>query len=301
MHRDLLPHLPVLLAVARRGGFAAAAAELGLGASAVSHAVRLVEERLGTPVFHRTTRSVALTEAGAALVAAIGGPMAAIAEAMDHARAGQGAVTGLLRLNVPRVALPLVVTPILERTARELPGLTVEAFTDDALVDIVAAGFDAGIRVGAMIAQDMVTLRLTPPFRSVVVGAPAYLSRAGAPLTIEALRGHACINYRQIERRGIYRWELERDGADVAVEVAGPVIVNDTLHARDLARRGIGLAYLFEPLVRADLASGRLVQVLGAHAAREEGLFLYYPRRSRAAPKLRAFVEVARRVAAAAP
>lgn len=294
MDRDLLSHLPVVVTVARRGGFAAAATELGMSPSAVSHAVRIVEERMGTPLFARTTRSVALTEAGQTLVEGVGAALVAINETSDRVRTRKGKASGLLRLNVPRVALPLVVTPLVEMMTAQLPDVTVETFIDDGLVDIVAEGFDAGVRVGAMIAEDMVTVRLTPPFWSIIVATPGYLAARGTPRTIDDLKDHNCVNYRLIQGRGIYRWELETDGRDVAVETRGTVITNDTLHARDLARRGVGLAYLFEPTVREDLKSGRLVQVLARHAAREQGLFLYFPRRAADAPKLRALIDVAR-------
>src|SRR4051794_28060492 len=146
MDRSLLPHLPAVVAVARRRSFAAAAAELGMGPSAISHAIRTVEDRLSTPLFLRTTRSVALTEAGAAFIEVAGRALDDINESLENLQASRGRVTGLLRLNAPRVALPIVLTPILADLARRHPALTVEVVSDDALTDVVAAGFDAGIR-----------------------------------------------------------------------------------------------------------------------------------------------------------
>lgn len=297
MSRDLLAHLPILVAVARRGGFAAAAIELGMSPSAVSHAVKLVEDRIGAPVFARTTRSVALTEIGRALVDGVSAGLALIDEQIDAARAARGSVSGLLRLNVPRIALPLVMQSLIAKLSADHPDLVVETFVDDGLRDIVADEFDAGVRVGAMLAQDMIAVRLTPPYRSVIVASADYLGREGPPKTIEDLARHRCINYRMVHGRNLYRWELQRDGADIAVEVGGGPVVNDMLFALDLARLGLGLAYTFEPLCLDDLKANKLKIVLERHAVQEDGLFLYFPRRAQQSPKLRACIEAAKALA----
>jgi DNA-binding transcriptional LysR family regulator len=296
MDRDLLNHLPVVLAVARRGGFALAAAELGMSPSAVSHAVRLVEERIGQPLFARTTRSVSLTEAGKALVETAAPALQDIAERMDRIRAIKGRPSGLLRLNVPNIAIPLAVTPVVAAMAERYPDVTVELLTDQGLIDIVGEGFDAGIRLGEMIAQDMVTVRLTPPFRAVIVASPAYIGRHGRPRSVADLANHNCVGYRLVRSGALYRWDLTEDGKDVVVETKGNVIVTDSLAAIDLALAGVGLTYVFEPLVRAELAAGRLVQILPQTAIEEPGLFLYFPRRASMAPKLRAFIDTAQEI-----
>lgn len=296
MDRSLLPHLPAVVAVARRRSFAAAAAELGMGASAVSHAVRTVEDRLGTPLFLRTTRSVALTEAGAVFVDAAGRALDEIGETVERLQASRGRVAGVLRINAPRVALSMVVTPVLVELAVRHPDLTVEVASDDALTDIVAAGFDAGIRLGEMIAQDMVAVRLTPPFQAIMVAAPGYLDARGTPARIADLAAHNCIGFRLITSGAVYAWELQEAGRDVAVTVGGTVRVTDPTYARELALAGVGIAYVFEPLVRSDLRDGRLVRVLPESAITEPGLFLYYPRRAAGTPKLRALLAVARAV-----
>jgi DNA-binding transcriptional LysR family regulator len=299
MDRDLLAHLPVVLAVARRMGFAAAASELGMSPSAVSHAVRLVEQRLGTPLFARTTRSVALTEAGISLLGTVERSLDAIRDGVERVQAARGRVSGLLRLNVPRLAQIMVMTPVLAEMAQRYPDLQVESFGSDALADIVAEGFDAGIRLGEMIAEDMIAVRLTPPFEAIIVASPDYLSAYGRPRRIADLAGHNCIGYRQIQGRGLYRWDVRADdGAEVTIATSGTVIVNDALYARDLALAGVGLAYLFEPLVGEDLASGRLVRLLPQAAIEEPGLFLYFPKGAAAAPKLRAFIDTAHEVLA---
>jgi DNA-binding transcriptional LysR family regulator len=296
MDRDLLTHLPVIVAVARRGGFALAAAELGMSPSAVSHAVRLVEERIGQPLFARTTRSVSLTEAGKALVETAAPALQDIAERMDRIRGVKGRPAGLLRINASNIAIPLAVTPVVAAMAERYPDVTVEIVADQGLIDIVGEGFDAGIRLGEMIAQDMVTVRMTPPFKAVIVASPAYIAKHGRPHDVADLANHNCIGYRLVRSGALYRWDLNDNGKDVVVETRGTAIVTDSLGAIDLALAGVGLAYVFEPLVRADLAAGRLVQILPQMAIEEPGLFLYFPRRASMAPKLRAFIDTAQEI-----
>lgn len=296
MDRDLLTHLPVIVAVARRGGFALAAAELGMSPSAVSHAVRLVEERIGQPLFARTTRSVSLTEAGKALVETAAPALQDISERIDRIRGVKGRPSGLLRINASNIAIPLAVTPVIAAMAERYPEVTVEVFADQALVDIVGEGFDAGIRPGEMIAQDMITVRLTPPVKAVVVASPGYIGKHGRPRDVADLARHNCIGYRLVRSGGLYRWDLNENGKDVVVETRGTAIVTDSLAAIDLALAGVGLAYVFEPLVRTDLAAGRLVQILPKTAIEEPGLFLYFPRRASMAPKLRAFIDTAQEI-----
>jgi len=294
MDRALLPHLPVVLAVARTRSFARAAAELGLGASAVSHAVRAAEQRVGTPLFARTTRSVALTEAGETFIETAQRAFDEIDAAVERVAASQREVTGLLRLNVPRVAFAMGLTRILAEMARRHPRLTVEVISDDALVDVVGGGFDAGVRLGEMVAQDMVAVQMTPPCRAILAAAPAYLAERPAPASLTDLTLHNCIGFRMLGSGAVYDWEL-RDGArEVAVPVTGTARISDASYARDLALAGIGIAYIFEPLVRDDLTAGRLLELLPKAAIEEPGLFLYFPRRAAEARKLRAFVDVVR-------
>ncbi len=299
MDRALLAHLPIVMAVHRRGGFAAAANDLGLSPSAVSHAVQAVEASLGQPLFARTTRSVRLTEAGAAFIASIGPALTEISDAAERLGADQGRVTGTLRLNAPRTAMPIVVTPLLVEMARRHPELTVEVTCDDGLADIVAQGFDAGVRLGHTVAQDMVAVRLTPPFHSIMVASPAYLAARGTPRALRDLDRHNCVGYRFVTSGAVYDWDL-RDGARaVAKAVGGSVRVTDAVHAKELALAGVGIAYLFEPLARAELRAGTLRQVLPRSAFEEPGLFLYFPRRASQAPKLRALIELVRLSASA--
>jgi DNA-binding transcriptional LysR family regulator len=292
MDRTLLTHLPVVLAVARHRSFRRAGAELGIGSSAVSHAIRAVEDRLGTPLFARTTRTVSLTEAGAIFLESADRAAEDLARAVDRLREGQAQVSGLLRLNVPRIAWPLAITSVLLEVAKRHPRLTVEVITDDAVTDVVADGFDAGVRLGEMIAQDMVAVRLTSPFRMIAAAAPSYLVHAPQLKTVGDLCRHNCIGYRLLGSGTIYAWDLTDDGKEVRVAVEGNVRVSDPLSARDLAVKGLGVAYLAEPLIAAELAEGRLIDVLPTAAVTEPGLFLYFPQRARLDTKLRALLDV---------
>ena len=262
----------------------------------MSHAVKTVEDRLGQPLFARTTRSVALTEAGHTFVASIGPAFAMVEESVERIRAADGRVTGVLRINAPRLALPLALTAAIVEMSRVHPALVIEVTSDERLVDIIAGGFDAGVRLGEMIAQDMVAVRLTKPFKAIMVATPAYLMAHPAPRTIADLASHNCIGYRLLSSGAAYAWELQDKGQDISVAVGGSVRVSDPLYARDLALEGVGIAYLFEPLVRDDLHAGRLKQVLAEASIEEPGLFLYFPRYATQARKLRAFIDVVRAV-----
>ena len=296
MDRDLLSHLPVVVAVARQRGFAPAAAELGMSPSAVSHAVRTVEDRLGAPLFARTTRSVSLTEVGAGFLASVESALADIGKAAEGLTAEAGEVTGLLRINAPRIVLEMALTPVLAKLAWQHPKLTVEIFANEALIDIVAQGFDAGIRLGEAVQQDMIAVRLTQPFNAILAASPAYLDAKGAPKRIVDLHGHNCIGYRFVGSGGIFEWELTDGKKITTIKTSGTALVTDATHAIDLALAGVGITYTFEPLARRYIREGRLKWLMPQTAVRQGGLYLYYPRRASMAPKLRAFIDVAKAV-----
>ena len=295
MQRDLLSHLPVVRAVAGCGGFAPAAAQLGMSPSAVSHAIKAVEDGLGLPLFARTTRSVALTEAGASFLASIGPALRAIDEAAERVRAAKRTVTGLLRLNVPHVAMRIAMIPVLAEMAWRHPDLTIEVTVDDRLVDIVGEGFDAGIRLGEMIAADMIAVWLTPPFKAIMVAAPSYLKSRGEPRSITDLARHNCIGFRLATVGGLYAWELKgENNAEVSVRVRGTVVLTDPHYGVDLALAGAGIAYVFEPLVRAEIRARRLRWLMPEASIEKPGLFLYFPRGASETAKLRAFIDAAK-------
>ena len=294
MLRDRFDGIEAFLAVAARRSFAAAARDLGVTGPAVSQAVRQLERRVGVPLFYRTTRSVNLTEAGRQLLDRAQPAATAVAAALADLRELGERPSGLLRLNVPRLAVPLLIEPVLPGFLAAFPDVTVEVSVDDGIANVVDAGFDAGIRLGSMIERDLVAVPLTPPLTTVVVGAPGYLAARGRPQSLEDLAAHDCIAYRRITAGTIYRWEFVRDGVEVEVAVTGRVVVNDTDLTLRAALDGLGLAYLFDVMTAPYEAAGRLERVLQPYALVEPGLFLYYPARSQVMAKLRAFIDYVR-------
>lgn len=295
---DSLPYaqLQLFLAVARAGSFGGAARELGVSRSAVSQGVRHLEEQLHVVLLNRTTRSVALTEAGRRLVDGISPALAQAAATLAEVSARPGEAVGRLRLSVPRSSIPLVVTPVLPVFRALHPRVEVELAFEERLVDIVAGGYDAGIRLAETLERDMVSVRLTEPFRFVVVGAPGYLSTRGVPARPDDLLEHECVTFRSPTTNSAYAWELERGRKSWRVPVQGGVVTNDGLLCGELAKLGLGLAYVPEPLFAEDLAAGRLRVVLAEYAPTVPGFFIYFPSRAQRSTPLRLFVETAREV-----
>jgi DNA-binding transcriptional LysR family regulator len=290
-----LPQLQVFLVVARLRSFSGAARELGVTRSAVSQSVRQLEEQLRVVLLTRTTRSVALTDAGRKLVETAGPGLAQALAAVKELSAQPGEIVGTLRLSVPRAAVPHVIEPVLPTFRARHPRVEVEVVLEERLVDIVAGGYDdAGVRLSEVIQRDMVQVRLTDSFRFVVVGAPEYLAQRGVPQRPEDLLRHECITFRSPTTGALYAWELERGRKTWRVPVRGGVITNDGLLCASMARLGLGLAYAFEPMVMEDLRSGRLQRVLEPYAPTVPGYFLYFPSRAQRTPALRAFVDTAR-------
>ena len=293
---DAFSGLAEFLAVAGHASFRAAAAELRVTPAAVSQAVRGLEARVGLPLFQRTTRSVALTEAGAEFLTRLRPAATEIGEALDALADVRGRPAGCLRLSVPRIALDLVIVPVLPEFRRAFPDVKVEIDVDDASVDLTAGRLDAGIRIGEFIERDMIAVRLTPDFRWHVVGTPSYFAERGRPRVPQDLVKHACIGYRYPTAKAVARWEFVRGGREFSLDPPGSIVVNDHLTMIALARQGMGLAYTADHVAARDLASGELEAVLGSHLPTKPGLFLYFPARSQAQPKLRAFIDVATRL-----
>jgi DNA-binding transcriptional LysR family regulator len=285
--------LALFLAVARHRSFRQAAVERGVSPSAVSHALRAIEERLGVRLLNRTTRSVALTEAGARLFARVSPAFRDIDDAIEDLNAFRGRPTGTLRINAARQAAQLALMPVVTRFLAAYPEIRVEVTIEAALTDVVAAGFDAGVRFGERIAADMIAVPLGPRQRSAVIASPEYLARHPTPRTPPDLRNLPCIRYR-FSSGVLYRWEFERGGDEIAVEVDGPLTLSEQDLMVDAALSGIGLAYVFEGQVEALLAEGRLVRVLADWCPYYPGFFLYYPSRRQLPAALRAFVDFAR-------
>jgi DNA-binding transcriptional LysR family regulator len=295
------PQLQAFLAVARVRSFSGAARELGVTRSAVSQAVRQLEEQLDVVLLARTTRSVSLTDAGRRLVDGAAPALRQALAALNEVAAQPGETVGRLRLSVPRAAVPFVIDPVLPGFRARHPRIEVDVDVEDRFVDIVAEGYDAGVRLMEAIERDMVQVRLTDSFRFVVVGAPDYLARSGTPQRPEDLLRHECITFRSRTTGTLYAWELERGRRNWRVPVRGGVVTNDIALTVSLAERGLGLAYSFEPRVEDSIREGRLKRVLEPYAATVPGFFLYFPSRTRRAAPLRLFVEAARELAVRAP
>jgi DNA-binding transcriptional LysR family regulator len=292
---DRFTGLSEFLAVATHASFRAAATELGVTSGAVSQAVRSLEARVGLPLFQRTTRKVALTEAGVRLFARLSPAATEINDAVDALGALRERPMGNLRLSVPHIAIELVMLCLLSEFRETCPDVTIEIDVNDGSIDLTEGRFDAGVRIGEFIERDMVAVRLTPDFRWLVVGAPSYFINHGRPKLPQDLTKHECIRYRFPTARTVYRWQFQRRGRDFSLEPPGAIVVNDHLMAISLAERGLGLAYTADLVAAPKLASGKLEAVLGSHLPTKPGLFLYFPRRTQAQPKLRALIDVARR------
>ena len=289
--------LNAVLDVARHLSYAAAARDLGVSTSALSQSVRQLEERVGVPLLIRTSRSVALTDAGRRLLDNAGPAVEQALEALKHVKAQRGEVTGRIRLTVPSAAVTLILAELIPRFLAKYPKVEVEAHVDDRLVNSVAGEFDAGIRLIEAIDRDMVHVRLTPPTRVVVVGAPSYLEERGVPTKPEDLLHHDCVCIRRGTTGDPWAWELERGKKSWRVPVRGPVTTNDAELMRAMAVAGVGLLYALEDRIRDEVAAGKLRVVLEQYAPEVPGLYLYFPSRSQVSPALKAFVEVARTVA----
>lgn len=280
----------MFLAVARHRSFRRAAADFGVTPSAAGQAVRALEGRLGVALFIRTTRSVGMTEAGERFLRQAEPAYQALAAAGAAASDLGGRPAGLLRLAVPRAVVPLIIRPVLASFAAAYPDIELEIAASEEFVDIASQGFDAGMRMGQFIANDMTALRLTPPFRMVAVGSPKYLARCGTPFKPEDLQRHACLRLRRTTG-GASPWRLIDKGKPLELLVKGPLIAGDFPTLIDAAIDGVGLAQVPEPVAVEPIKAGVLQQVLASFAPETPGVFLYYPDRRQVLPKLRAFIE----------
>lgn len=290
MNRTQLSQLAVLAIVAETRSFRKAAAELAIAPSAVSHAVSALEASLGVRLLARTTRSVAPTEEGRLLLDTLAPALSDIGNVMETLSDRQGRPAGPLRVTMPLIAAEDIVMPRLGAFLLAYPDIELELRTDDRFEDIVEKGFDAGLRLGEHLEADMVAVRVSGPWRGLIVGAPAYFEKHPKPLQPRDLMQHRCIRRRFSSGR-LYRWELEREGRQVSVDVNGPLIVSDQRLMRAAAMDGAGLAYIFDQRVEEDIAAGRLVPVLEDWCPPFDGFSIYYPTRRQMRPALRAFVD----------
>jgi DNA-binding transcriptional LysR family regulator len=283
--------LRAFAAVAQERSFRKAAARLGVTPSALSHVIRALEERLGAKLLHRTTRSVAPTEAGAVLLGRLLPAMEEIAQAVSEVGAFSDHPRGRLRLNLPRLAAEAVLLPRLEQFTRLYPDIVLDLVIDDRMADIVAEGFDAGIRSGAHVHGDMIAVRLTPDLRVAVVASPGYLASRAVPVTPHDLHEHRCINYRWGHDGAVYRWGFARAGEALEVRLDATITVNDTNLITQFALGGLGVAYILEDVVARHVAAGRLVRVLEEWCQPSSGFHLYYSGRRHMSAPLRALID----------
>lgn len=290
---DSFDGLSAFLAVGRLKSFSRAAAELSITPTAMSQKIKQLERRLDVVLFQRTTRRVALTEAGQSLHERLRPAVAEVEDALAGLGSFRGRPAGKLRITAPRTTSWLM-APLLAKMRARYPEIFIEVSLDDAFVDLVAAGFDAGIRLGDAVEKDMVRVPITKSSGWSIVASPSYLKKAGTPQMPDDLLRHQVIRQRMIATGVVYRWELERRGKPITVDVPGGIVVDDIELMVALAREGAGLAYVPDEQVQSDIAKRRLERVLEAFISKGPGLCLYFPARTQAQPKLRALIDMAR-------
>jgi DNA-binding transcriptional LysR family regulator len=293
MDRNDLSILAAFLAVAEERSFTQAGKRLGVSPSAMSHAIRGLEENVGVRLLSRTTRSVAPTEAGERLLARLRPGLAEIQEALDQISELRDKPAGRVRLLLPRFAGTSVLGPRLAKFTRDYPDVVLDITTDDSRMDIVAGGFDAGIHFGEYIQKDMIAVRVSKDHRAAIVASPSYFMAHPKPKTPHDLLKHRCINFRH-GSAGIYRWEFDKGKKSLSVAVNGPLIVDDVETLVRAAIDGIGVAFVSDERVTAQLECGELVRVLEDWCQPFPGFFLYYPSRRQQPAALVALINILR-------
>jgi DNA-binding transcriptional LysR family regulator len=293
MYRPALHDLDAVLAVARTASFRAAALELGMSTTTLSNVVGKLENVLGVRLFHRTTRSVSLTDAGRLFIEQVRSPLLDIHEAIASTRARQASPSGTLRINAFATAAREILSPLVLAFLRRYPDVHVDLVTEGRLVDIVADGFDLGVRGADLVPSDMIAVPLGRTQRHAVVGSPGYIRKHGKPGTPPDLLNHACIRVR-LPNGMLYRWQFEKRGQSAQIDVDGPLTLDEASLARAAVLNGIGLGFFMEPDVRAEIEAGRLVRVLDDWTPPRAELCLYYSGRRNPSAALRAFIELAR-------
>lgn len=295
-----LSDLDAVLAIARRGSFRRAALDLGVSATALSNAVAKLETELAVRLFNRTTRSVALTDAGRSFVDQVGPALQEIHGAMDLVRGQQATPSGVLRINAFATAAREVLSPLILEFLRRHPQVHIDLVTEGRLVDIVADGFDLGVRVADLVPSDMIAVPLGRTLRYVVAGAPSYFETHPAPQVPADLLGHRCIRVR-LPNGALFRWPFDVRGETLQLEVSGPITLDEASLARTTVLEGLGLGFFMEPDVRGDLDAGRLISVLDDFAVERPPICLYYANRRNPSAALKAFIALARELGGRTP
>jgi len=285
--------LEAVVAVSRLGGFRAAARELGMSSSALSHAISALESRLGVRLFNRTTRSVALSAAGEQFVAEIAPALSAIRSAIERVDEHRTEPSGILRLNMAPGAARMLMEPLVLKYLRRFPKAGIEIATDNALVDVIGQGFDAGIRPTDLVPPDMIAVPITRLLRFLVVGSSRYFAGRPPPNTPADLAGHQCIRAR-MGSGSVYRWEFKRHGEAVEIDAPGALTLDESELMLQAALAGWGVTYLSDYMVGPHIEAGRLIAVLKDWCPTVSGISLYYPSRRHVPAKLRAFIALIR-------
>ena len=285
--------LDAVLAIARRGSFRAAALELGMSTTALSNTIGKLERNLGVRLFNRTTRSVALTDAGRTFVEKVGPAVRTIRDAMDGVRSHQETPSGVLRINAFATAAREIFAPLILEYLRRYPQVHIDLVTEGRLVDVVADGFDFGIRNADLVPSDMIAVSLGHPRSFAVVATPRYFEKNKPPRVPPDLLDHACIRVR-LPNGGLYRWLFEKNGKPVQLDVSGPITLDEATLARITVLEDVGIGFFMESDVREDIAAGRLLRVLEDWTPSLTPLCMYYPGRKNPSAAFRAFVQLAR-------
>ena len=301
MQRGSLTDLTAFIAVAENLSFRAAASQLGVTPSALSHSMRQLEERLGIRLLHRTTRSVSVTDAGFRLLEGLRPAMNQIGNALENLNQERGRPVGRLRIYTTHTAATAVIAPVWKRFLSTYPEIHLEVQVNEAAADIVAKGFDAGIGTRDRAAADMIAVRVMGPLKVAVFAAPSYFAQSNPPRSPDDLARHRCIRYRQHADGAVFDWWFERNGKSKQIPVNGRVMVNDPDLAVRAAVDGLGIAYSIEALATPFLHSGQLVRVLEDWSPAFEGLFLYYPGHRQVPAALRAFIAMIKTAPSIAP
>ncbi|MEQ8292776.1 MAG: LysR family transcriptional regulator [Roseovarius sp.] len=296
MRNHKLTEFDAVLAVARRGTFRAAALDVGMSTSALSNAIAKLEGQLGVRLFNRTTRSVSLTGAGQRFVDQVSPALMDIHSALDTVRSEQETPSGELRINTFATAGREILSPLILEYLRRFPNVRIDVVTEGNLVDVVADGFDFGIRSEALVPSDMIAIPLGPARRHAVVASPAYFENRDRPRVPTDLAAHACIRVR-LPNGALFRWKFESEGQPVQVDVDGPITLDESSLARMAVREAVGIGYFMESDVLEDIEAGRLVRLLEEYTPALSPLCLYYPSRRNPPAAFKVFVDLARELA----
>lgn len=300
MEHANLKELEAVIAIARRGTFRAAAIDLGMSTTALSHTIGRLEAGLGVRLFNRTTRAVSLTDAGRLFVQQVAPSLQDLYAALESVRSQSETPSGTIRINAAPFAARAILSPLVLAFLRRYPDMNVDIVTEGKMVDIVRDGFDLGVRVAGLVPSDMIAVSLGRPQRHAVVGSPEYFEKYGKPVVPPDLFNHQCIRIR-LPDGSLFRWRFEKDGEPLQIDVRGPISLDEASLMRTAALESTGIGYTMEQEVLADIKAGRLVRVLEDWTPPYPGLCLYYPGRRNLSAGVRALLDLARELSREAP